>query len=121
MSPVTVEELEAGREDLADLLWERCTLYRRQQPGGAWTPIAPGFAVPCRLTLIGSQVAGGLALAAADVNANAVLSLPAGTSLGDLATVAGQVQAIVEGRRFEARMVAPRQAFLMRVLGSVEG
>ncbi len=110
-------EIDSAREDLADLLWERCTISRRI--AGEWVEVAAD--VPCRLTLVGSAVAGTQQLAAADPNANAVLTLPAGTDIGGEAAVAGDLQMRVDGRRFEARMVVPRQAFLMRVLGSVEG
>ncbi len=121
MSWLTAEEISGAREDLAELLDSTCTIRRRSAPGpgGVWETI--GEDVPCRLGLIGSAVGEGIALAAADVNSNAVLALPAGTEVGDQTTVTGVLQAVVEGRRFEARLVVPRQAFLMRVLGSVEG
>lgn len=116
-------ELEEARADLADLLDARCTI-RRKGPDG-WGTI--GHDVPCRVTMVGSGVDAGLSLAASDVDGNAILTLPAGTPLGDETDVRGVLQALIAGdenerpRRFEAGMVRPRQAFLLRIVGTVEG
>lgn len=124
MSWLTTEEMAAARADLADLLDARCTI-RRKGPDGQWGTI--GHDIPCRVTMVGSGVEAGLSLAASDVDGNAVLTIPAGTSLGDETDVRGVLQALIAGdgnerpRRFEAAMVRPRQAFLLRIVGTVEG
>lgn len=119
---LTQEEIDGARGDLAELLDATCTLRRRSQAG--WDTLATG--VPCRVQMVGSGVNYGLSLAAADVDGAAVLTLPAGTNIGDQRTVKGVLQALIVGdpelppRRFEAQMVRPRQAFLLRIVGTVE-
>lgn len=111
---LSAPELQAIREDLADLLWETCTIRRRTNPTGPFADVAGGAPIPCRLTLIGSAVRAPLPVAASEVDANAVLSLPAGTD------VAAGDRILVDGRVFEASFVVPRVFALQRVLGSVE-
>lgn len=116
---LSAAEIAAARTDLAALLWERCTI-RRRQPNGSWTTL--GTDVPCRLTLSGAAVDGEQTIVSSDPRANATLTLPAGTNVGDEAALGEDNLRIEVGvRRFIARLVAPRQAFLMRILGEVQG
>jgi hypothetical protein len=127
MSVPTDLEISSGRADLAAALWERCTLRRRPAPDQPFQTIEGGEDVPCRLAPRGGQVGGVQVLSAADPHGEFTLSLPAGTDVGDEKTVEGLLQALVTSRlhagarRFEATYVEPRQAFLMRVRGTVEG
>ena len=107
---LTAAEKTALRTDAAVALLDTATI--RRKTGTTWADVATGVA--CRLRLVGRGRDDRRSEVAADVGANALLTVPAGTDLRRLDRVT------VSGRVFEALMIEPDEMVHRQALGRVE-